>query len=170
MSNNNLRQQFSDRQLSSENYNKLRTGNFQAYYPSEDIRARFREIARDLGTYDVFITAAPILRRMQRDMNRLRLDGSFEKNIEPQTFAEGGIAKYEPNLEEVDQEGLDLNDYLFEDINIASLPQTPMPNPQVVQNPMQQASGVTATGLTPTENALLSEEEKQIVLRSRGLA
>ena len=170
MSNNNLRQQFSDRQLSSENYNKLRTGNFQAYYPSEDIRARFREIARDLGTYDVFITAAPILRRMQRDMNRLRLDGSFEKNIEPQTFAEGGIAKYEPNLEEVDQEGLDLNDYLLEDINIASLPQTPMPNPQVVQNPMQQASGVTATGLTPTENALLSEEEKQIRLRQRGLA
>ena len=170
ISNNQLRQQFSDRQLSAENYNKLRIGDFKAYYPSDDIRARFREIAKDLGTYDVFITAAPILRRMQRDMNRLKLDGSFEKNIEPQTFAEGGIAKYKPNLEEIDQEGLDLNDYLLEDINIASLPQTPMPNPQVVQNSMQQASGVTATGLTPTENALLSEEEKQIRLRSRGLA
>jgi hypothetical protein len=46
-----------------------------------------------------------------------------------------------------------------------------MPNPQVVQpQPMIQASGALNQGLTATENALLSEEEKQIRLRQRGLA
>ena len=48
-----------------------------------------------------------------------------------------------------------------------------MPNAQVIQSAaMQQvgASGTMNQGLTPTENALLSDEEKQIKLRSRGLA
>jgi hypothetical protein len=50
------------------------------------------------------------------------------------------------------------------------LPDTPMPNQQVVQTAMLPASGATMNGLTPTENALLSEEEKMIKLRSRGIA
>ena len=40
-----------------------------------------------------------------------------------------------------------------------------MPNEQVIQT-----ASVTNQGLTPAENALLSEEEKMIKLRSRGLA
>jgi hypothetical protein len=52
----------------------------------------------------------------------------------------------------------------------APLPSTPMPNSQVVQAAALQASGALNQGLTATENALLSEEEKQIKLRSRGLA
>ena len=45
------------------------------------------------------------------------------------------------------------------------LPPQPQPNPAIVQHqtPMQ-------TGLTPAEQALLSEEEKMIRLRNRGLA
>jgi len=35
---------------------------------------------------------------------------------------------------------------------------------------MMQAPGTMNQGLTMTENALLSEEEKQIRLRQRGLA
>ena len=50
------------------------------------------------------------------------------------------------------------------------LPSTPAPNPQVVQTAALPASGAINQGLTATENALLSEEEKQIRLRSRGLA
>jgi hypothetical protein len=50
------------------------------------------------------------------------------------------------------------------------LPDTPMPNQQVIQTAMMPASGVMNQGLTATENALLSEEEKQIRLRQRGLA
>jgi len=45
-----------------------------------------------------------------------------------------------------------------------------MPNPEVVQPPMPQVPGNMNQGLTPTENALLSDEEKQIRLRQRGLA
>jgi hypothetical protein len=41
-----------------------------------------------------------------------------------------------------------------------------MPNQQIVQAPQMS----TAQGLTPTELALLSPEEKQIRLRQRGLA
>ena len=50
------------------------------------------------------------------------------------------------------------------------LPPTPMPEQQVIQTAMMPASGVMNQGLTATENALLSEEEKQIRLRQRGLA
>ena len=43
-----------------------------------------------------------------------------------------------------------------------------MPSNQVIQ--MSQALGNMNQGLTPVENALLSEEEKMIRLRQRGLA
>lgn len=173
-SKNDLQKEFSDRELSMTDFNNLRTGKFNAYFPSDDIRDRFRQIAKNLGTFDVFTSVFPILKQMQLDMNRLRLDGSYEKNIEVQEFAEGGLA-YSPNLKEVDQEGLDLNDYLIETPNIAdslglgNIGQTPMPNSQII-NTMQQASGILNQGLTPTENILLSEEEKLIRLRQRGLA
>jgi len=45
-----------------------------------------------------------------------------------------------------------------------------MPSQDVIQTSAIQAPGSMNQGLTPTENALLSEEEKQIRLRSRGLA
>jgi hypothetical protein len=45
------------------------------------------------------------------------------------------------------------------------LPVQPQPNPVVVQAP-----NAMQTGLTPAEGALLSEEEKMIRLRNRGLA
>ena len=45
------------------------------------------------------------------------------------------------------------------------LPPQPQPNPAIVQKPTPMT-----TGLTPTEQTLLSEEEKMIRLRNRGLA
>ena len=87
-----------------------------------------------------------------------------------QNFARGGLASsYEPNLEDEYQEGLNLNDYLIEEVATAPLPITPMPNSQVI---LSQASGnnIMATGLTPTESALLTEEEKIMRLKQRGLA
>ncbi len=167
VSKQNLNREFSDRQLSESNFNNLRRGRFDAYYPSEDIQERFREISRNLGTFNVFNTARPVLLRMRRDMNKLRLDGSYQNNIEPQTFAQGGLA-YTPNLEEVDQTGIDLNDYLIPEVQTPPLPIQPMPNAQVLQP--QAPGNIMATGLTPVENALLSDEEKQIRLRQRGLA
>ena len=61
-----------------------------------------------------------------------------------------------------------LEDYLpkkpGQQSNVAPLPLQPMPNvnPGLAQIPQG--------GLTPTENALLSDAEKQIRLRQRGLA
>ena len=171
-SGNRLRTEFRDRQLSNETFSNLERGRFESYFPSQDIQLRFREIARDLGTFDVFKQVLPTLNLMRRDMNRLPLSGVFEKNIEPQEFAEGGAA-YTPTLDETYGGGIDLNDYLIDTnpLGPAALPQQPMPNPLVVQpQPMAQAPGLMNQGLTATENALLSEEEKQIRLRQRGLA
>jgi len=53
---------------------------------------------------------------------------------------------------------------------LGQLPPTPMPNQQVIQTTQLPASGAMNQGLTVAENALLSEEEKMIKLRSRGMA
>ena len=52
------------------------------------------------------------------------------------------------------------------------LPLQPQPNPAIVQqaNPAVQQTTTMTSGLTPAEQALLSEEEKMIRLRNRGLA
>ena len=50
----------------------------------------------------------------------------------------------------------------------APLPPTPAVNPAVIQ-PVQQAT-LSQTGLTPTEQALLSPEEQAIRLRQRGMS
>ena len=48
-------------------------------------------------------------------------------------------------------------------LRVPPLPEQPQPNPQIVQTPMQ-------TGLTPVEQSLLSNEEKVLRLKQRGLA
>ena len=60
-----------------------------------------------------------------------------------------------------------LEDYLpkSEPQSRVPLPVQPQPNPAVVQAP-----NAMQTGLTPAEGALLSDEEKMIRLRNRGLA
>ena len=46
--------------------------------------------------------------------------------------------------------------------------QTPQVNPGLLQSNLQPS--ISQTGLTPSEQALLSEEEKAIRLRQRGMA
>jgi len=141
---------FKERQLSQDAFRKLKDGKFEPYFPSEDIEKRFKEIADNLGDIDVFKEIKFDLREMQRDMKQINLDEPFD---------------------------LDLTDYLEEGPSIAeslglgNIGQTPMPSPQVIQTSALQGSGnMMQNGLTATENALLSEEEKQIRLRQRGLA
>ena len=52
---------------------------------------------------------------------------------------------------------------------LQAAPQTPPVNANAIKDPMVDAN-VMNTGLTPTETALLSEEEKGIRLRQRGIA
>jgi len=52
----------------------------------------------------------------------------------------------------------------------ATAPTTPSVNPMLISQAPTGIMGVSATGLTPTEQALLSPEEQAIKLRSRGMA
>jgi hypothetical protein len=58
-----------------------------------------------------------------------------------------------------------LEDYIPPPAERSQLPPQPQPNPSIVQAPTPMT-----TGLTPAERTLLSEEEKMIRLRNRGLA
>ena len=69
-----------------------------------------------------------------------------------------------------DEFNIDIEEYLpsYDNVSQAPLPPTPGVDPAMIQ-PVQQAT-VTQTGLTPSEQALLSPEEQAIRLRQRGMA
>ena len=149
--NNDLRRQFDERQISSEDYNNLRRGRFDPYVPSGEIANKFREIANNLGEDNPYREALPALNEIRRELRQLQLGEPF--NIDPLEFL------------------------------IPPAPPTPplptsvtsaMPNNQTITqgqnilNQTQMAAG-TSGGLTALEEALLSSEEKQIRLRSRGI-
>jgi hypothetical protein len=123
-------------------YNYLTENTFDPYYPSRDIQQKFEEIAVDSGQPNPFEQAAPIIDRMYDAFQRKSLnDADFDFKIKD-------------FLPQTQQQGQ------------APLPEQPQPNPAVVN----AQPTVTQTGLTPTEQALLSEEEKQMKLKQRGLA
>jgi hypothetical protein len=137
---NDLRRTFEDRQLTTKTFNNLRRGKYEPYFPSEDIRARFKEIADNLGSYDVYKTAAPFLKAMRSQMRFLTLDDTFD---------------------------IDLNDFSLDTVETPNLPNTPMPA-NIQPNVNNQAQGVDPnTNLTSTEMALLSPEEQLIRQRLR---
>jgi hypothetical protein len=147
-----LRNQFQDRQLTDKTFNDLKNGRFEPYFPSGDVADKFREIANNLGEDNPFIEAAPILRDMALEMKQLSLDEPFS---------------------------IDMDDFLIEDIVTPPLPESvtsAMPNNKTItqgQNILNQGmnaqANLTQNGLTQIENALLSEEEKQMRLRQRGI-
>ena len=78
---------------------------------------------------------------MRKDMSKLKLNQEFNIDVEKYLLPEPDTSMVPP------------------------LPEQPMPNVSLAQ----QTPNVMQTGLTPTESALLSEEEKMIALRNRGL-
>ena len=130
-----LRREFSDRQISPVTFRNLAVGKFEPYFPSEDIQARFAEIARNLGDPNVFTEVAPTLRSMRSLFRTLPLDGPFD---------------------------LDLNDFLFEEAPLIPLPSTPQP---VVGTQVNAQQIDPRTNLTRTQQALLSPEEQVIASR-----
>jgi len=107
------------------------------------------ELSKDKNIPNIFSRQVErMIDRMERDMQRLRLNKDFE---------------------------LDINNYLLKTQKTSELQTPPIPvqvsdarpNPQIIN------SGQVAqlnNGLTLTENALLSDEEKAIKLRERGMA
>jgi hypothetical protein len=139
---NNLSNLFKTRGLSEDTVNNLYRDKFDPFFPSEGIIDRFAEISRTTGQPNPFIEAQGTLRSMERDFSRQNLDKKFVPQIQ----------NYIPSLSE----------------NIQPL-NTPMPNASILTPPVQQLAGLQ-NGLTPTENALLSQSEKQMRLKQRGLA
>ena len=80
------------------------------------------------------------LEKIQEDMFELKLNQEF--NINPEDYLIGP-----------------------KKTSVLPLPEQPMPNPAIVQN----KPSINQTGLTMTEQALLSEEEKMMTLRNRGM-
>jgi hypothetical protein len=131
-----LRTEFSDRQISPKTFNNLATGTFEPYFPSEDIRKRFAEIANNLGDPNIYSEVAPTLRAMRSLFKTLPLDSNFD---------------------------IDLDDFLFEEAPLINLPNLPQPTVNPQPNIVNQAQTVDQnTNLTSTEQALLSPEEQII--------
>jgi len=132
-----LRREFSDRQISTKTFNNLATGVFEPYFPSQDIRKRFAEIANNLGDPNVYLEVAPTLRAMKSLFKELPLDSTFD---------------------------IDLADYLFEEAPLIPLPNLPQP---VVNTQANVQNVNPTTNLTSTETALLSPSEQIIRQRLR---
>ena len=127
-----LRKEFSDRQISAKTFQNLSTARFDPYFPSEDIRARFAEIANDLGEPNVYSEVASTLRAMRSLFRQLPLDSNFDA---------------------------DINDFLFEMPGTPLLPQTGQP---IITNQTQQRdpnTNLTRTEqalLSPEEQVIAS--------------
>jgi hypothetical protein len=137
-----IRTEFNERGLGNI-YNRLDNDIFKPYFPSENIQREFRQISENIDMDNPFEEARDVLLDIQDDLRDLSFDDMFDINI---------------------------NDYLTPDPGLLGqmLPQTPPVNPGVIQTNQQAA--ITQTGLTPTEQALLSPEEQAIRLRQRGMA
>ena len=143
-----VRQEFNERQLGKV-FSRLSNDVYTPYIPSENIEREFRQIENKIGVSNPYTESLDIIREIIFDLRNLSLDDNFDEFI--------NIENYLPQP-------------LINPQSQSALPPTPMPNPQVIQTAAMPAAGAMNQGLTPTENALLSEEEKQIRLRQRGLA
>jgi hypothetical protein len=150
-----MAQVFDERGRSPKEYGPLFTGEFNPYIPSENIIQKFTQKAEefqasDPGYVDPFEAAMPVIAEMIEAFQGVDLSKGWKFDL-----SDFGI-------EEVPTQPTSTDPF-------RSQLQTPMPAEQVIQTAAVQAPGAMNQGLTPTENALLSEEEKQITLRNRGM-
>ena len=141
-----------ERRQEKKNYKRILKNRFEPFTLTENIEEVFerqeKKLQENFDTLNI-PTGLPrsverIIKRLGKNMKRIPLGDDFYKYINP-------------------------DDYMIDEqssLPQGFLPQQPMPN---VPAQPAQVSSITQTGLTPTENALLSEEEKQIRLRQRGL-
>ena len=113
-----------------------------------------------------FIFPKSDLKRVIRELKRDDLNEPFHYDVEKEKERLELRGDLPTGIETIQQEPVRVS----QKPETPPLPLQPMPAASVVQTAMLPASGATMNGLTPTENALLSEEEKMIKLRSRGIA
>lgn len=141
-----IRKEFNERQLKKD-YARLNNDVFIPYQPSDSIKREFRQIAENISGINPYLESLDAIIDITQDLRGLSLDDNFEDFIKIENY-------YIPSMEPLQSS--------------APLPQTPMPNVNVVSQNIQPQT-ITNQGLTPTELALLSPEEQQIRLRQRGL-
>ena len=132
-----LRREFSDRQIGSVTFGNLSRAKFDPYYPSEDIQARFQEIADNLGQPNMFRLVQPTLRQMRSAFKNTPLTSSFD---------------------------VSLDNFLLEEVATPQLPASVTSTTPTI-NPVRTAQVDPVSGLTQTETALLSPEEQ--IIRQR---
>ena len=150
--NDQLAEVFDRRGVPGNVYGPFFEGVFRAYTPSDSILEKFYEIDEKNGTNSIE-EAIPIIQNMIESFQNIDLNKPFKFKM-----SDFGIK----DPEEVEQpKG-------FDPFKQSQL-QTPDVNPALMSQVMP-SQNVMETGLTPTEQALLSNEEKAIRLRQRGMA
>ena len=125
----------------------------EAKRQEEDIRAKFEDLSIPAGIDRETLRA---IQKMTQDMYRMNLEEDFNKQIKLEDY----LPKQQSSLPGASGER--------QVTQVPPLPPQPMPNQQVISPPMPQMSQLNQ-GLTPAESSYLSEDEKQIRLRQRGL-
>ncbi len=140
---NQLNSLFEARGLSDDTLSRLNRQTFEPFFPSEGVIEKFNEISRITGQANPFLEAQGVLQSMRNSFRSQTLNKPLSINL----------GDFLPSTE----------------VSPEQTPITPMPSVSIVTPPVQQVAGLQ-NGLTPIENALLSQDEKQIRLRQRGLA
>ena len=135
---------FEKRGLSKRIVDGLLSGEFKGYFPSEKIEERFEDIAAETGRPNPLLAAYPTLDAIIQAFENTSLYGEIDFNL----------ADFLPGM-------------FGGETGQVPLPSTPEVDARQVA---QINQNITPTGLTHTENALLSNEEKAMRLRQRGQA
>jgi hypothetical protein len=187
---NKLLNEFRERQISPVTFANLRRGKFMPYFPSRDIINRFREIAMNIGEPNAFSEARGELRNIERDYrNNFNLAEGFSIGGAVDGIkSEDAISEALPVIEAINQDldylslddewDLDVSDYIVEEQEEIVTPPLPpdvtsaMPNPQTITEGQAREASQTnllASGLTPSEEAYLTNEEKMMRRKQRGV-
>ena len=175
LSDSDIRKLFKEREgLSSKAIRAIMNGKFVPVTFSESLfEKKLRTLAKredEQGfKYDLpknFLFPKSDLKRVIRQLERDSLEDDFYYDVEAEKKALDLRGDLPTGIETIEQQP----NLVSSKPQTAPLPDTPIPNAQVIQTAALQASGTLNQGLTATENALLSEEEKSIKLRQRGLA
>ena len=129
-------------------------GVFRAYTPSDNIIDKFYQIDEKNGTNSME-EAMPIIQNMIESFQNMDLNKPFKFKM-----SDFGIKNIEEGEGQEQPTG-------FDPFKQSQL-QTPDINPALMAQVLP-SSNVMETGLTSTEQALLSNEEKAIRLRQRGM-
>jgi hypothetical protein len=140
--------------MSKKDYGYVKSGNFKAYYPSDDVITGIILNARKLGLPSPYSEARNALNKIFREISRLKINkGSRFPNI------------LNPLKEIMTPSGPQSSIKIQPNIPI----ETEQVSEEVVQTTALPSNVNQNTGLTSVEDALLSNEEKAMRLRQRGL-